>query len=265
MNYETLIVEVKDKVGRIVFNRPKVLNAYSPAMSKELLRAVDQLSKDPEARVVVITGNGRAFMAGADVSMLRGWVDAPGGGEEVAGILSQFFSPSLLEKCPKPVIAAVNGLAFGMGCEVLLGCDIRIAVQSAQFGQPEIKLGIMTGAGGSQRLPRLVGTGKAMEMVLTGDPIDAHEALRWGLVNKVVPDDELDKAVDEIVGKLLKKSATALRLSKEAVIAANNMGLYQGVAYELKLFSGIFETADAKEGVSAFLEKRKPTFNKEDA
>jgi len=265
MNYETLIVEVKDKVGRIVFNRPKVLNAYSEAMSKEFIRAVDQLSKDPEARVVVITGSGRAFMAGADVSMLKGWVEAPGGGAEVAGILSQFFSPSLLEKCPKPVIAAVNGLAFGMGCEVLLGCDIRIAVESAQFGQPEIKLGIMTGAGGSQRLPRLVGTGKAMEMVLTGDPIDAEEALRWGLVNKVVPDDQLDQAVDELVGKLLKKSATALRLSKEAVIAATNMGLDEGVAHELKLFSGIFETADAKEGVAAFLEKRKPTFNKEDA
>jgi len=265
MNYETLIVEVKDKVGRIVFNRPKVLNAYSPTMSKELLRAVDQLSKDPGARVVVITGRGRACMAGADVSMLKGWVEAPGGGAEVAGILSQFFSPSLLEKCPKPVIAAVNGLAFGMGCEVLLGCDIRIAVESAQFGQPEIKLGIMTGAGGSQRLPRLVGTGKAMEMVLTGDPIDAEEALRWGLVNKVVPDDQLDQAVDELVGKLLKKSATALRLSKEAVIAATNMGLHEGVAHELKLFSGIFETADAKEGVAAFLEKRKPTFNKEDA
>ena len=265
MDYETLIVEVKDKVGRIVFNRPKVLNAYSEAMSKEFIRAVDQLSNDPEARVVVITGSGRAFMAGADVSMLKGWVEAPGGGAEVAGILSQFFSPSLLEKCPKPVIAAVNGLAFGMGCEVLLGCDIRIAVESAQFGQPEIKLGIMTGAGGSQRLPRLVGTGKAMEMVLTGDPIDAEEALRWGLVNKVVPDDQLDQAVNELVGKLLKKSATALQLSKEAVIAATNMGLYEGVAHELKLFSGIFETADAKEGVAAFLEKRKPSFNKEGA
>jgi enoyl-CoA hydratase len=263
MDYETLIVEVKDKVGRIVFNRPKVLNAYSEAMSKEFIRAVGELSEDPEARVVVITGSGRAFMAGADVSMLKGWVEAPGGGDEVAGILSQFFSPSLLEKCPKPVIAAVNGIAFGMGCEVLLGCDIRIAAQSAQFGQPEIKLGIMTGAGGSQRLPRLVGMGKAMEMILTGDPIDAEEALRYGLVNKVVPDDELHQAVDEIVGKLLKKSATALRLSKEAVIAAANKGLYEGVAHELKLFSGIFETADAKEGVSAFLEKRKPTFNKD--
>lgn len=262
MNYETLIVEVKDKVGRIVFNRPKVLNAYSEQMSKELIRAIDQLSKDPEVRVVVITGNGRAFMAGADVSMLEGWTEAPGGGEEVAEILSQYFSPSLLEKCPKPVIAAVNGLAFGMGCEVLLGCDIRIAAQSAQFGQPEIKLGIMTGAGGSQRLPRLVGAGKAMEMILTGDPIDADEALRYGLVNKVVPDDQLDEAVGELVGKLLRRSATALRLSKEAVITANTKGLYEGVAHELKLFSGIFETADAKEGVSAFLEKRKPVFNK---
>ena len=265
MDYETLIVEVKDKVGRIVFNRPKVLNAYSEAMSKEMVRAVDQLSKDPEARVIVITGSGRAFMAGADVSMLKGWTEAPGGAEEVAGILSQYFSPNMLENCPKPVVAAINGIAFGMGCEMLLGCDIRIAAQSAQFGQPEIKLGIMTGAGGSQRLPRLVGTGKAMEMILTGDPIDADEALRYGLVTQVVPDDQLDEAVDAIVGKLLKKSATALRLSKEAVIAANTKGLYDGVAHELKLFSGIFETADAKEGVAAFLEKRKPAFNKEKA
>ena len=265
MDYETLIVEVKDKVGRITFNRPKVLNAYSEAMSKDLIRAVGALSKDPDVRVVVITGSGRAFMAGADVSMLKGWTGAPGGGEEVAGILSQYFSPSLLEKCPKPVVAAVNGLAFGMGCEVLLGCDIRIAAQSAQFGQPEIKLGIMTGAGGSQRLPRLVGTGKAMEMILTGDPIDADEALRYGLVNRVVPDDQLEQAVGELVQKLVKKSATALRLSKEAVIASNTKGLYEGVAHELRLFSGIFETEDAKEGVSAFLEKRKPVFNKEDA
>jgi enoyl-CoA hydratase len=264
MDYEALIVDVKDKVGRIAFNRPKVLNAYSQDMSREMVRAVDQLSKDPEVRVVVITGSGRAFMAGADVSMLKGWTEAPGGAEEVAGILCQYFSPSLLEKCPKPVIAAVNGLALGMGCEILLACDIRIAAQSAQFGQPEIKLGIMTGAGGSQRLPRLVGTGRAMEMILTGDPIGADEALRHGLVNRVVPDDQLEEAVGEMVNKLLKKSATALRLSKEAVVASNAKGLYEGVAHELKLFSGIFDTADAKEGVSAFLEKRKPAFNQED-
>lgn len=260
MAYEEINVEVKEGVGRIVFNRPKLLNAYNEAMSKELIRAVDELSKNPEARVVVITGNGRAFMAGADINMLEVWSRASGGGEEVAGILGGFFSPSLLEQCPKPVIAAVNGFAFGMGCEVALGCDIRIAAKSARFGQPEILLGIMTGAGGSQRLPRLVGSGKAMEMILTGDPIDADEAFRLGLVNKVVPDEELEQAVSDLVKKLCKKSATALQLSKEAVIAANTMGLDEGVAHELKLFSGIFESDDAREGISAFLEKRKPGF-----
>ena len=260
MAYEQIIVEVNEGVGRIVFNRPKLLNAYNKAMSKELIRAVDELSKDPGARVMVITGNGRAFMAGADINMLDVWSRASGGGEEVAGILSGFFSPSLLEQCPKPVIAAVNGFAFGMGCEVALGCDIRIAAKSARFGQPEILLGIMTGAGGSQRLPRLVGNGKAMEMILTGEPIDADEAYRLGLVNEVVPDEELEQAVSDLAKKLCKKSATALRLSKEAVIAANTVGLYEGVAHELKLFSGIFETHDAREGISAFLEKRKPVF-----
>jgi enoyl-CoA hydratase/carnithine racemase len=262
MSYEEIVVEAKGGVGRIVFNRPKMLNAYNERMSKELIRAVGELTENPEAQVIVITGTGRAFMAGADINMLSKWCDAPRGREEVAEILSQFFSPSLLEQCPKPVIGAVNGLAFGMGCEVTLGCDVRIAGQSAQFGQPEIKLGIMTGAGGSQRLPRLVGSAKAMEMILTGDPINAAEAFRTGLVNQVVPDDQLEEAVAAFVKKLLKKSDSALRLSKEAVIAAHNMGLYEGVAHELRLFSSIFETADAREGVSAFLEKRKPVFNK---
>jgi len=256
MNTQEIIVEVKDRVGRIVFNRPKLLNAYNEAMSKELVQAVEALGKNPEARVLVITGQGRAFMAGADINMLQGWSRAPGGRQEVARILSGFFSPSLLEKCPKPVIAAVNGLAFGMGCEIALGCDLRIAARSAKFGQPEILLGIMTGAGGSQRLTRLVGPGKAMEMVLTGEPIDAEEAFRLGLVNQVVPDEELEAAVSRLTDKLVQRSATALQFSKQAVVAASSLGLYEGVARELELFAGIFETADAREGIAAFLEKR---------
>jgi len=263
MEYREIVVEVKEGVGRIVFNRPKLLNAYNEAMSKELKHAVDALSTDPGVRVVVITGNGRAFMAGADINMLKGWTESPGGQGDVCEVLSGFFSPNFLERCPKPVIAAVNGMAFGMGCEVALGCDMRIASKSAKFAQPEILLGIMTGAGGSQRLPRLVGMGKAMEMILTGDPMDADEALRVGLVNKVVPDEELEQAVAALTRKLCKLSASALRLSKEAVIASAGMGLYEGVAHELRLFSAIFETEDAKEGISAFLEKRKPAFNKE--
>ena len=261
MDYTEITVEVKDAVGRITFNRPKQLNAYNEKMTKELIHAVEALSNHPAERVVVITGTGRAFMAGADINMLKGWCEAPGGPAEVEDILGRFFSPNMLEQCPKPVIAAINGLAFGMGCEIALGCDIRIAAQSAQFGQPEVKLGVITGAGGSQRLPRAVGYAKAMEMILTGDPIDADAALRYGLVTQVVPDDQLEETVAKLVKKLLNKSSTALRLSKEALILANTTGLYDGIAQELKLFAGIFDSADAKEGVAAFLEKRKPSFN----
>jgi len=262
MDYQQILVEVADGVGRILFNRPELLNAYSEQMSRELKQAVKELSENPDVRVVVVTGNGRAFMAGADINMLKGWAEEPRGKEGVAEILSGFFSPSLFERSPKPFIAAVNGFAFGMGCEVALGCDMRIAAASAQFGQPEIKLGVITGAGGSQRLPRLVGSGKAMEMILTGDPIDAEEALKWGLVNRVVPDEELEQTVSRITGKLCRLSASALKLSKEAVLASHTRGLYDGVAHELDLFAGIFESPDAREGVSAFLEKRKPDFNK---
>ena len=263
MEYQQILVEKQAGVGRIVFNRPELLNAYSKRMSQELLHAVEDLSGDPGVRVVVVTGTGRAFMAGADIGMLQGWAAAAGGRREVAGILAGFFSPSLLERCPKPVIAAVNGLAFGMGCEIALGCDIRVAAAGAQFGQPEIKLGIMTGAGGSQRLARLVGAGRAMEMILAGDPIDAEEAYRLGLVNRVVPDTELEEAVGGLTRKLLQRSASALRLSKEAVVSGYSLGLDEGVARELELFAGIFETPDAKEGINAFLEKRKPVFNRD--
>ncbi len=261
MSYETLIVEVKDSVGRITMNRPP-LNPYNEAMSKELIKAIDQLAKDPEARVVVLTGSGKAFMAGADINMLKTWAQAPEGAAEVERILATLFAPTMLENCPKPVIAAINGLAFGMGCEIALGCDIRICVESAQFGQPEINLGIMTGAGGSQRLPRVVGYPKAFEMVTTGDPINAQQALQYGLVTQVVPDGELEDALAALVKKLLKKSATALKLTKEVMVASMNTGLYEGVATEFKTFASIFESTDALEGIAAFLEKRKPEFNK---
>ncbi|MCP4568593.1 MAG: enoyl-CoA hydratase/isomerase family protein [FCB group bacterium] len=263
MSYETITVEVKDSVGRLTFNRPKYLNAYSQQMSDELVKGIDQLANDPAARVIVITGAGQAFMAGADIGgMLKGWAHAEGGAAEVEEILSHHFAPTKLEQCPKPVIGAINGFAFGFGCEIAIGCDIRICTQSAQFAQPEITLGIMTGGGGSQRLPHLVGYGKAVEMVLTGDPITADEALKYGLVTQVVPDDQLEEAVAVMVKKLLKKSDTALRLSKEVLVAALNNGLYDGVAQEVKTFASIFESKDAKEGIAAFLEKRRPEFNK---
>ena len=263
MEFQEIIVEVKDQVGRIIFNRSKALNAYNERMSLELFQAVDQLSQDPEVRVVVIAGTGKAFMAGADIGMLQGWIEDPRGPAAVEETLkNRFFSPNMLENCPKPVIAAVNGFAFGMGCELAMGCDIRIAAQSAQFGQPEIYLALIPGAGGSQRLPRLVGYAKAVEMILTGAPVDAETALKYGLVTQVVPDDQLEEAVAKLVGKLLKRSATGLKLSKEVLVGALNQGLYDGIAQELKTFASIFESADAKEGVTSFLEKRKPVFNK---
>jgi len=261
MEYETLIVEVADSVGRITFNRPEQLNAYSEKMSLELVRAVKDLSENPAARVVVITGNGKAFMAGADINMLKVWSDAPEPAPLVEETLARFFSPNLLEQCPKPVIAAVNGLAFGMGCEIAMGCDIRIASQYAKFAQPEVNIAVITGAGGSQRLPRLVGYGKAVEMILTGDPIEAEEALQIGLVTQMVPGDQLEEAVAATVKKLLKKSDTALRLQKEALLLANTCGLYDGIAQELKIFASIFESANAKEGINAFLEKRRPNYS----
>jgi enoyl-CoA hydratase len=166
----------------------------------------------------------------------------------------------MLEDLPQPVIAAVNGIAFGMGSEIALGCDIRIASETAQFGQPEIKLGIMCGGGGSVRLTRLVGKTKAMEMCLTGDPIDVKEAYRIGLVNQVVPPAELENAVNAMVKKLMSKGAVALDYTKRSVNGAMEMSVRAGIENEAHLFSDIFKTEDAEEGAKAFLEKRKANF-----
>ncbi len=262
MAYETIIVEKKEGVCRITFNRPQVLNAFNPAMSDELKAAVKEIASDKEVRVVVITGAGeRAFMAGADIDKtISRWVETTKKGGKVRDDHKVYFSPNMLEDLPQPVIAAINGIAFGMGSEIALGCDIRIASETAQFGQPEIKLGIMCGGGGSVRMTRLVGKTKAMEMCLTGDPIDAKEAYRIGLVNQVVPPAELENAVNAMVKKLMSKGAVALDYTKKSVNAAMEMGLREGVENEGRLFSDIFKTEDAEEGAKAFLEKRKPNF-----
>jgi enoyl-CoA hydratase len=262
MAYETILVEKKDGVCRITFNRPQVLNAFNPTMSDELKAAVKEIASDKAVRVVVITGAGdRAFMAGADIDKtIFRWVEITKKGGKVMDDHKVYFSPNMLEDLPQPVIAAINGIAFGMGSEIALGCDIRIASETAQFGQPEIKLGIMCGGGGSVRLTRLVGKTKSMEMCLTGDPIDAKEAYRIGLVNQVVPPAELENAVNAMVKKLMSKGAVALDSTKKSVNAAMEMGLREGVENEGRLFSDIFKTEDAEEGAKAFLEKRKPNF-----
>ena len=262
MNFETIILEKMDGVARLTFNRPQVLNAFNPQMSDELKAAVKDIAADKEVRVVVITGAGdRAFMSGADIDKtILHWVDMTKKGGRVKDDHDRFFSPTMLEELPQPVIAAINGFTFGMGCEIALGCDIRIAVENAQFGQPEIKLGIMCGGGGSVRMTRLVGKGKSMEMCLTGDPINAQEAYRIGLVNQVVPPDKLEEAVNAMVKRLISKGAVALDYTKKAVNKTMNVSVHEAIEYEAKLFSDIFKTEDANEGAKAFLEKRKPNF-----
>lgn len=259
MAYETIEIEHAGPIGKILFNRPKVLNAYSKAVSSELMAAVKQLTDDDSVRAIVISGNGRAFMAGADINMVNQW-SSLASPEEVRADIEGMFSPTMLEDCPKPVIAAINGLAFGMGCEIALGCDFRIAAQSAQFGVPEIKIGIIPGGGGTQRLTRLVGQAKALEMIVTGDPITAQDALACGLVNRVAPDDELWDQVEAFVGRLLDKSPIGIEFAKKCVYQGGDATLAEGLEVERDLFCRVCQTADAKEGTKAFLEKRRPEF-----
>jgi enoyl-CoA hydratase len=260
--YNTIIFEKKDGIARITFNRPDVMNAYSPEMSAELIQVVQELKHDRETRVVVLTGAGdRAFMSGADIEKtIFVWEEMAKNGGDVFEEKKKFFKATMLEELHQPVIAAVNGLAFGMGCEIALGCDIRIASDTAQFGQPEIKLGIIVGGGASVRLIHLVGKGKALEMCFTGEPIDAHEAYRIGLVNQVVPAAELDEAVNAMIKKMIYKSAVSLDYTKRSINAALEMGVKEAIENEGRLFSKILKTDDAREGITAFREKRRPQF-----
>lgn len=262
MAFETIILEKKDGVARITFNRPDVLNAFNPTMSQELAEAVKDIAADKGVKVVVMTGAGdRAFMSGADIEKtILAWIEMTKKGGSVLDDRKDFFSPTGLEALPQPVIAAVNGFAMGMGCELALGCDIRIAADTAQFGQPEIRLGIMCGGGGSVRLTRLVGPGKALEMCLTGDPISAEEAYRIGLVNQVVPAAELEEATAKMVKKLIYKGAVALDSTKKSIYATLEMPVAEAIENEGKLFADLFKTEDAEEGAKAFLEKRRPEF-----
>ena len=256
---KAVILEKLGSIGKLTFNRPEVLNAYSRALADELVKGLDELTKDDFVKVIVITGAGKAFMAGADINMVNEWT-AHGDAEKIRRVLGKMFSPNMLEDCPKPIIAVVNGLAFGMGCEIAMGCDYRVVSEKALFALPEIKLGIIPGAGGSQRINRLVGATKAMEMVCTGDPIDAAEAYRIGLVNQVAPKEKLWEAVESLVARLEDKSPSALAIAKKLIHQGGTLSKYQGIEYEREQFSQILLTEDAAEGTKAFLEKRKPVF-----
>ena len=262
MSYEVIILEKQDGIATITFNRPKVFNAYSEQMSHELKSAVTDVGEDESVRILVLKGSGDNFLAGADINMLNGRSKAAEdeGWEKVKEILDNHFSPTLLEKIPQPTIAAVDGMAWGMGSEISIGCDIRICTNRASFAQPEINLGIITGGGASQRLPRIIGSAKAMEMILTGAPIDANEAFRLGLVSQVVAPEDLDGAVAKLSKKIMAKSPLMVNWAKQCVNLCMDHDLYSGVDKELTQFSKTFETDDSKEGTSAFLEKRKPNF-----
>lgn len=262
MAFETIILEKKDGIATITFNRPEVFNAYSEKMSHELQQAVADVGKDKAIRVLVLKGSGENFLAGADITMLNFWSKTADeqGWEKVKEILDHHFSPTLLEKLPQPVIAAVDGMAWGMGSEIAIGCDFRICTDRASFAQPEINLGVITGGGASQRLPRIVGKAKAMEMILTGRPITAQDAYKWGLVNKVVAPEALDAEVASLAKAIITKSPLMVDWAKQCVNLVLDHDLLSGIDLELTKFAKTFATHDAKEGTAAFLEKRKPTF-----
>lgn len=254
MTYENITASRDGGIAVITLNRPAVLNALNQATMDELVRALEELERDPEIRCVVLTGAGRAFAAGADIKEMAG-ATAP---EMLAGY--RFQQWERIRKITLPVIAAVNGLALGGGCELSMLCDMIVAAETAQFGQPEINLGIMPGAGGTQRLTRAIGKARAMEMVLTGRTISARQAEALGLVTRVVPAEAvLDEAL-ALAREIAAKPPVAVRLAKEAVLKAFDTTLEAGLDYERKAFYLLFATEDRTEGISAFLEKRKPVF-----
>lgn len=258
MRYLNLLVTTSEGVATITINRPETMNAINLATLRELADAVREVSAASAVRAVIITGAGtRAFVAGADIGMLEG-LD-PAGARDISGMGHELCRG--IERGPKPFIAAINGYALGGGCELAMCCDIRIAADTAWFGQPEIRIGTLPGFGGTQRLPRLVGKGRALEMILTGEMIDAREAWRIGLVNRVVSSDELLPAAHELALKLASQSMVAMRSCRDAVHNGMDMGLSDACQYEAGLFAQSFATADQKEGMQAFLEKRQPQFS----
>lgn len=262
MSYETIVLEKSGFTATITFNRPEVFNAYSEKMSQELKAALNEISGDDSVRALLLKGAGGNFLAGADINMLNAWseVARSQGSEEVKRILDGHFSPTMLEELPIPVIALVDGMAWGMGSEIALGADIRICTTRASFAQPEINLGIITGGGASQRLPRIVGTAKAMEMILTGKAISAQDADKWGLVSQVVEPDQLEEAGMKMAAAIAAKSPLMVRWAKECVQLVRDRDLLSGIQKELTRFSETFGTEDSAEGTRAFLEKRKPRF-----
>ena len=257
MAYENLLYEKRDRIGFITFNRPKVLNALNRKTMEELREVLTAACEDDDVRVLILTGAGeKSFVAGADIGELA--VQTPVGGKETAAFGQGVLH--LLETIGKPSIAAINGFALGGGCEVALACSMRLAGKTAKLGQPEVKLGIMTGYGGSQRLARLCGKGVAHELCLTGEMISAEEALRIGLVNHVYEPAELLPAAEALAKKIIANAPLSVKFTMEAIERGSEMPLPEGLYLETALFGLCAATEDMREGTRAFLEKRAAQF-----
>jgi enoyl-CoA hydratase len=252
MDYENIIFEKEENIAIITFNRPEAMNALNNQTRAEFRAAIDDVSSDDEVKVLILTGSGKAFVAGSDIKEFN--ATTPFAAHNIMRL------GEMVEKLEKPVIAAVNGFCLGGGNEIAMGCDIIIASEKAKFGQTEINIGIIPGGGGTQRLPRLIGPGRAKELIYTGDIIRAEEADRLGLVNRVVPMDELMPAAKELAKKIATKSAAALKLAKTAINRGMQTNLESGLKYEYELYSLSLSLEDKLEGVNAFLEKRAPKF-----
>ncbi|MBT5072312.1 MAG: enoyl-CoA hydratase [Kordiimonadaceae bacterium] len=255
MSYSSILVEKHESVGLITLNRPDALNAFNNEMMDELTVALKEFEKDDTIRAMVLTGSEKAFAAGADIKEMNT--------KTYMDVYKQEFVTSNWEevtRCRKPVIAAVSGYALGGGCELAMMCDFIIAAESAKFGQPEISIGVIPGAGGTQRLTRLVGKSKAMEMILTGRLMDADEAERCGLVSRIVEADQLLDEALKVAGKIAGFSMSATMIAKECVNVAYETTLNEGVRFERRIFHSLFGTDDQIEGMAAFIDKRSPDF-----
>jgi len=257
MDFKNLIVSIENKIVVVTINRPEKLNALNSVTLDELKGVFTQLENDAEVNVIILTGSGeKAFVAGADINELNQCSEDTGkvfakNGQEIFDLIENF---------KKPVIAALNGFALGGGCELALACHIRIASENAKFGQPEVNLGIIPGYGGTQRLARLINTGRAAEYILTGDMINAEEALRIGLVNKIIEQDQLLKETIALANKISAKGQIAVRAALRSIVSTNNLNQREGLDLEAQLFGNCCGSKDFEEGTSAFLEKRKPVF-----
>ena len=255
MPYENILTETRGRVGLITLNRPKQLNALNDALMNELGDALAVFEGDERIGAIVVTGNDKAFAAGADIGAMKDWT-------YMDVYKSEYITRNWerIRSVRKPVIAAVGGFALGGGCEFAMACDIVIAADTAKFGQPEIKLGVIPGAGGTQRLPRAVGKAKAMDLILTGRMMDAAEAERAGLVARVVPAAKLMEEALAVANTICEYSLPSVMMAKECVNRAYETPLAEGILFERRMFHSLFATEDQKEGMAAFVEKRKPVF-----